>query len=329
MMLVHTHATPWVKRLGLGVLWYQVYHQPRQWVQRCRQQGITSLARLAWARWQMIAAARQLPPLPLRSGSAIEIHFLSGHRFWYQTVFCFYSLAQQTDLNLRLVVWDDGTLTAADQRAIQSACPQVRFVLTPEIQARLDQVLPIERYPYLRSRRQEYPNLRKLTDIHAGATGWNLVLDSDMLFFRPPQVLLDWLRQPQAPCHMVDVETAYGYSPELMTQLAGCPVPERINVGICGLRSDQIDWDTLEQWCRLQIEQEGSHYYQEQALTALLMASQPCIVMPAQDYILMPDESAIAAPQGVMHHYVADSKPGYFQMAWKHVTPPQTGEGAA
>ena len=61
--------------------------------------------------------------------------------------------------------------------------------------------------------------MRKLTDVHAGRTGWRLFLDSDMLFFARPDFLLAWLADPRQPCHMIDVVSAYGYSPGLMVFL--------------------------------------------------------------------------------------------------------------
>ncbi|MEB3360453.1 MAG: glycosyltransferase [Synechococcales bacterium] len=315
-----TVPTPsWVTQLGLGVVFYRLYHVPRQFLQRCQTQGLGKMLQFAHDQRRMEAAAKSLPPLANRDGEPLEVYYLSGRKFWYQTVFCFHSLVLQTNLHLRLVVVDDGTLTLPYQQAIRRVCPTVRFILADEIEARLEAVLPWERYPTLRSRRKEYPNLRKLTDIHAGTTGWKLVLDSDMLFFRPPVALLDWLQTPQMPCHMVDVETAYGYPSSLLEQLAGVPIPDRINVGITGLCSDALDWDEIEHWCRTQIEQAGSHYYQEQALVAMLMARHPRCIMPAEDYVVMPQAAAVIAPQAQLHHYVADSKQWYFRYGWRHI----------
>jgi len=318
------HARSWAKHVGLGVMVYRLFHRPRQFLQRWHRDGIGTMANLAVAQRQMERAATRLQPLPQREGVPLDVYYLSGRKFWYQTVFCFYSLALQTDLNLRLVVVDDGTLSRQYQNRIRRVCPTVRFVLAAEIQERLDAVLPWERYPTLRSRREEYPNLRKLTDIHAGGRGWKLVLDSDMLFFHPPVALLNWLQNPQNPCHMVDTETSYGYSPALMEQLAGVPIPERINVGITGLQSDAMDWDELERWCRTQIDQQGSHYYQEQALIAMVMAQQTCSVMPAEDYIVMPTVDEVRHPKAQLHHYVADSKAAYFHYGWRQVLHRQT-----
>jgi hypothetical protein len=117
---------------------------------------------------------------------------------------------------------------------------------------------------------------------------------------------------------MIDTETAYGYSDALMQDLAKVKIPERINIGICGLRSEALDWHELEYWCKTLIEREGTHYYQEQAMIAMLMARQACTVMPEQTYIVMPDRTEVLRPKAILHHYVSTSKPWYFRYAWKH-----------
>jgi hypothetical protein len=140
-----------------------------------------------------------------------------------------------------------------------------------------------------------------------------------MLFFRRPNLLLDWLANPDRPCHLVDALRAYGYSPGLMFELSGRPEPDRINVGVCGLRSETIDWDAMEFWCRTMLCREGPSYLQEQALTALLLSGQACLRLPEADYQVMPSLSEGKNPTAVLHHYVAQSKRSYFQYGWRQV----------
>ena len=153
----------------------------------------------------------------------------------------------------------------------------------------LDRHLPEARFPELRARRLNYPHLRKLTDIHCWRRGWTLVLDFDMLFFREPRFLLDWLAAPATACHMLDAMPAYGYSTHLMEELAGHPIPPLVNVGFCGLRSDAIDWDELERWCKELVAREGMSYFLEQAITAMLVAGKPRAEASAVDYRVLPD----------------------------------------
>ena len=308
------------KTMGLGVAMYRLYHAPKGLIHQYFKRDPIRRAIDSQAQLAMENAVYTLPPLPdFGTGTALEISFLSGNKFWYQTCFCAYSMAQQSKVNLRPIIYDDGTLQPNQQAELQRLFPNVQIVSQGTIQARLEAHLPAQQFPSLRQRRLIYPNLRKLTDIHIGSSGWKLVLDSDMLFFQAPTLLINWLRSPQEPCHMMDVETAYGYSSTLMESLAGSPIPDRINVGICGLNSSALDWHELECWCKTLIEREGTHYYQEQAIVAMLMARQPCTIAPAADYIVLPDRREVRSPKAILHHYVADSKPWYFRYGWRGV----------
>jgi hypothetical protein len=309
-----------VKRLKLGVILYYLYYVPKGFLQRCFQRGLINIALDAIAQQRMEKATYHLPVIESHSSIAsLEVHFLTGKRFWYQTCFCAYSLAQQTSLSICPIIYSDGSLEQRHQNEIRRIFPNVKIHLQKELDDRINTYLPKDRFPYLNERRQNYPNIRKLIDIHVGSTGWKLVLDSDMLFFRDPGFLINWLRSPQQPCCMIDTETAYGYSNELMAELAGANIPDRLNVGICGLKSEDIYWEQLEFWCKTSIEQQGTHYYQEQALVAMLMAGKLYTVAPAEEYIVMPDREEVIQPKAILHHYVADSKPLYFRYGWKHV----------
>ena len=118
---------------------------------------------------------------------------------------------------------------------------------------------------------------------------------------------------------MVDCEESYGYSRELMEELAGATIPPLLNVGICGLASELINWEELEHWCQALVEREGTSYYLEQALVAMLAARLPPTVMPRSRYITFPTRQQTLAGEGVLQHYVADSKPWYFGEAWRQL----------
>jgi hypothetical protein len=175
----------------------------------------------------MQATAPTLGPRPAAAPEASEAHFLTGRRFWYQTAFCLHSLRQQGG-EIRAVFVDDGSFTDALIAEMQRQFPGSRVLRASATEAHLDACLPASRYPTLRAQRRTYLHLRKLTDVHAGRTGWRLVLDSDMLFFRPPVALLAWLREPDRPIHMLDVHDAYGYPATSLAALTPAPVPENV-----------------------------------------------------------------------------------------------------
>jgi hypothetical protein len=309
------------RRLGLGRLWLEIYHRPLGRLRNVYLQGGPfAIRETERQRREMEMAARELPPLPQPdSDSPLCVHVLTGKRFWYQTAFCVHSLVQSAGCPIRVEIYDDGSLDPAHLELLKRLGPALRIHAQKEAIDRLDTILPKDRFPTLRALWQSYPHIRKLTDIHAGTDGWKLVIDSDLLFFRCPQVLIDWMRSPDRPLHGVDCVESYGYSRSLMEELCGAEIPPLVNVGLCGLRSEAIDWVELEMWCNTLIAREKASYFLEQALVAMIVARSPVrTVAPAMDYVTMPDESEVRAPRGVMHHYVAESKRWYFMHGWRH-----------
>lgn len=302
-----------------GRIFYQLYHRPVGIVrQTIAAGGPVETWRTARGRAEMIAAARALPLLPAFTGQrAVELHLLTGRRFWEQTAFCLWTFARHSGRPLQPVIYDDGTLTAEHRAPLTRLFPLTRFVSQAEAIARLDQFLPTSRFPTLRDRWLLYPNIRKLIDPHLGFAGWKLVLDSDLLFFRRPDLLLAWCDAPNTPLHAVDCETSYGYTQPLLNSLAGAPLAELVNVGLTGLDSSALDWSQLEWWCRDLIAREGTSYYLEQALIAMLVAGRSCTLAPAADYVTRPRSPEAEDCAAVMHHYVADSKPAYFRHNWR------------
>ena len=310
-----------LRHLGAGRVHYNLVHRPFGAARASlREGGPIEQWRTARGRRAMEAAARHLPIIAAGDTRQppLEMHFLTGRRFWYQTAFCLWTFAQHSRREIRPIIHDDGSLTPEFVAPLARIAPTARFVSVAETIERLDVHLPTARFPTLRERWQHFPLLRKLTDVHVGERGWKLFLDSDLLFFREPQLLIRWLDHPDTPLRAVDVENAYGYPLAMLNELAGRAVPEFVNTGLCGLRSDEIDWEKMEWWCRTLIARAGTHYYQEQALVALLLAGRTCTVAPLSDYVTLPQPPEVRTCAAVMHHYVAGSKSWYFRHNWKH-----------
>lgn len=282
------------------------------WAQRKTERG----------RQEMEATGERFGALPtFDNAPVVTLHLMTGRRFWYQTVFCLHSFAEAARVNIAPEIYDDGSIDAGCRERLLRLGPRVKIHSASELRVRLDAHLPADRFPALRERWENYPNIRKLIDVHLASSGWKLVIDSDLLFFREPTVLVDWLLHPTQPLHAVDCTESYGYSRGLMQELAGAPIGPLINVGLCGLRSDELNWEKLEHWCAQLIGRERTNYYLEQALVAMLVSGRTCTIAPAKDYVTMPSRDEATRPTAVMHHYVDTSKRWYFQTAWRRVLP--------
>ena len=309
-----------------GQLLLRYFHTPVGRVRRSFREGGPWAQRVTEInRREMEAAALRLGPLPdyPRSVSA-TLHLMTGRRFWYQTKFCLHSFAAASRATVNVVLYDDGSIDADCTSRLSAMGPTVRIIRAQELKQQLESFLPSTRYPILRERWDNYPNIRKLIDVHLGSSGWKLVLDSDILFFRRPDLLFNWLSCPDRPLHAVDCTESYGYSREIMTKLAGFPIAPLVNVGLCGLRSEDLDWDKIEFWCNELITRERTNYFLEQALVAMLVAGKPTEVAPQRDYVTLPSRSEAEEPKAIMHHYVDTSKRWYFRYGWRHILDERT-----
>jgi hypothetical protein len=305
-----------------GQLLLRFYHTPLgRMKDSLRHGGPFAVRETERQRAEMETAAATLPALPEFSATApVTLHLMTGRRFWYQTAFCLHSFAAAAQTTVRAELYDDGSIDAACAAHFRCLGPWVSLHLIGELRAKRDAYLPAARFPVLRERWENYPNIRKLIDPHLGSAGWKLVIDSDLLFFRRPDFLLRWLAAPDRILHAVDCTESYGYPRPLLQELAGAPIPPLVNVGLCGLRSEALDWEELERWCATLHAREKTSYYLEQALVAMLAArAHHCAVAPAADYITLPSRAEVLAPQAVMHHYVDTAKRWYFRHGWRHI----------
>jgi len=307
-----------------GKLLYHVWRRPYSYTRDLIKDGGPRQRRLTeLGRQEMEAAAYMLPPPASGRGKPVELHFLTGRNYWYQTALCLWSFAAASNRPLRPILFDDGSLSEPYIAPLKRLFPDLHVVTAAESLARLDEFLPESRYPSLRARRLVYPHLKKLLDLHVGQRGYRLQMDSDLLFFRNPDYLLDWHDNPQCPLRSEDIDTWYGYPLTMLAELAGCPsVPERVNAGVLGLRSEDFDWDKMEYWCRELLARKGPSYFQEQAFLAMLLAGRECIIPDPKDYIVFPRKPEALRCEAVMHHYVSESRRWYYQYNWRRFLGP-------
>ncbi|MBD1394713.1 glycosyl transferase [Mucilaginibacter glaciei] len=294
------------------------YRNPKSRLKHFRRfGGYINYRKMMAARKQMEKRSVGLPPV-ISAPDGLPVYFLTGQNYLYQTLYCIRSLTLVAGTNFRFILVDDGSFDDALINRIKKQLPGADLITKNIIAQNLDKIIPIERYPYLHQKRAVYTHIKKLTDIHTiPGNAWKLVLDSDMLFWHKPDQIMAWLSQPIKPIHMVDCGEAYYYSKKLMEELTGKPIKLLVNVGAIGLNSDTVDWDKLELWARELEQQEGTSYYLEQALSAMLIGNDVANVLPADSYIVNPDKITVNESQGILHHYVDLSKEVYYKTAWK------------
>jgi len=295
-----------------------LYRNPRgKWNHWQRFGGYVDYQKMLSAQKEMEKAAKNLyvnykhSLLP-----ELKVCFLTGNKFWYQTLFCAYSLQKVTPNPIHFTFYDDGTLDLIAN--IKDQIPNSTAIYTSEIENRLNTYLPAEKYPYLHHKRKVYKHIRKLTDVYVGTKGWKLMLDSDMLFTHTPTEMVDWLLNPTIPLYMQETESAYGFPKDYMEVLTKTTIWDCINVGCLGLNNEIIDWDKLEYWAKNLEEKFGTSYYLEQGLSAMILGNKACLQLDKERYVVYPNANVVY-PNAKLFHYVDLSKAEYFRNAWKSI----------
>ena len=297
-----------------------LYRHPKSELRKFKRfGGYFNYRKMIRSRKLMDESSLNLTPA-ISNPEGLLIHFLTGKKYLYQTLYCIQSLTKVTTTKFKFVLVDDGSLDDSMLEQINYQLPGAEIVTKLMIEKNLRSSLPEHLYPYLNQKRKVYPHIKKLTDVHTipGNT-WKLVLDSDMLFWSEPKQMIAWLRNPENPIHMVDCEESYGYSYELMEEVCGFKIRALINVGAIGLNSGQVNWNNIEKWTEKLEEKEGVSYYLEQALTAMIIGNCNSEILNSQEYVVNPSPQMIIRKWGVLHHYVDLSKQGYFKNAWKTI----------
>jgi len=255
--------------------------------------------------------------LPHQGGFTINV--LTGARYWDQTVGCLWTLFHQSGRTFPVRILDDGSLLPQNIEVLSRLSPEFDVQREATSLERMNRLLPELRFPTLHRLWQEYKHIRKLTDGHLGQPGLNVVLDSDMLFHRRPDALLDYLAAPDGALAMRDCQESYGYPRSVLSGLTGAPVPEAVNVGLVALHSESIRWPDVEQWARTLIDRHGRSYFLEQALVAMWLSTTPHSLLPRDSHAVIaePDDRIESTAQLV--HYVHASKRQYFDRDWQAV----------
>ncbi|MCX2575917.1 glycosyltransferase family 2 protein [Pedobacter sandarakinus] len=298
-----------------------LYRNPKAFMKHVnRFGGYLNYRRMLLAMKEMQISVNHLP-IVSSNPNGKQLYFLTGKKYFYQTLFCIVSLTRCTQFSFEFVLVDDGSMDDDFEMLVRKHIQGVKIYRSNDIEQRLIHYLPTTLYPNIVQKRKVYPHIKKLTDIHCltEEPSWKLVLDSDMLFWNNPDELLEWLKNPEHPIYMNDCVESYGYSTELMTTLAGSAIPKLVNVGVIGLNSENIDWNKIDQWIGALEKKEGTSYYLEQALTAMIIGSGQAHILSKNAYIVNPTFKQVEQQNGVLHHYVDLSKEAYFKIAWKKI----------
>lgn len=170
-----------------------------------------------------------------------DVHSLICHRDVDMALLCLNSLLKHSLEPLRIVLHDDGSLTAADIDKLYAGIPGAKIITRAETDELMRPVLA--RYPNCTTFRERWPTGLKLIDIPVLASDDIASIDTDILFFRPFTGMFRWPGDSTAALFMQDYQDAYSLKP---WQLGTLKLPSRLNAGLMFIRKNAYDLDFIE-----------------------------------------------------------------------------------
>jgi hypothetical protein len=235
---------------------------------RCRKQFGRGF-HVAWqrdvVRWRVL----KTPPISGLTDATCEIHVLTCDRDWLDLIWCLKSFFSVCEVRFRLCIHDDGSVRPEGISALRQHFPDARVIRRNEADRTVGQML--KNYPRCHELRRTNNLALKVFDFLAYLEGERLfLLDSDILFFRRPSVLIERLTNRAYRQNSLNRDWGMGYSvdPEAVSAALSFPFQSHINSGLGLIHKASYDLNDFERW--LQLPEILSHSHRvEQTLVAL------------------------------------------------------------
>jgi len=224
---------------------------------------------------------RILKARPIAAGHGpVEVHMLLHHRRILEGIWALYSFAYFTRVPCQIYVHSDGSLTTHDVTRLHGVLPGATVI--PRHQADRRVITRLRHLGLTTSIvfRDRLVFALKLFDPFFFGEHKNLfLLDSDVLFFRRPDELLDEIidaeRREMVSLYSPDNGCRYCLSPETLYALLGQPCVADFNPGVLRTSRSALDLGRVETYLQ-RPEFWGSssrpHYYGELTLWAMQLS---------------------------------------------------------
>jgi hypothetical protein len=309
--------------MGLGKLFYLLIYKPTHNLRyNLTHFGLKGWINLRRYENSMRVLAKKENPITISTDqSAIEISYLTGEKYWHQTLYGIKSLNKYLKGDFRVRIYSDGSLSDKLISILQRFCPQIQFINEEAVIDYLDEYLPASKYPSLRFLRDWHPFFRRLIDIHT-SKAWGIHLDSDMLFFNTPLEIIDAHKKGTA-IYMKELlqQSFYVDNIDTLNHKYGINCTPLVNGGLIAYNGKDVDYEDLEVKATTLLEnyKHSGPARIEQTLTAYILNNQNATGLNADKYHIFYDKGIPCNTDQILRHYIFKAKLPYFKSEWKNI----------
>jgi len=199
----------------------------------------------------------------------VPIHVLTGAKDWELCAWMLASFFHFTEQTWSVTIHDDGTLTSEICTQLKKLLKSVRIISRDEADTKMDKLLLP--FPFSHDYRNKHPLALKIFDMpHFCESDRLIVLDSDVLFFKYPREITNWVSKKVSECWFnEDVEEGSLISTDNAWSDLGVALWPRVNSGLCLLSKEALDLEFCERALGETSILKGHIWRVEQTLFAL------------------------------------------------------------
>lgn len=236
----------------------------------------------------------------------VSVHMLVSSQTWDAGIMAAISFEHFSGRRWPLFIHEDGSVSVAQRNVIERILPGVQFVPRPEAEARISRHL--SSHPKCLSNRSRHNLFLKFLDFPAFAPYERfVVLDSDVIFFKRPGEILDWVDAGKEECWFnEDTKEKYCIPRPRIEEALQMKIWERVNTGICLMPKSAISLELSERL--IATFETNAHHPQffEQTLYAVMASALNRGGMLPATYNI--NWGYLRAPGSICRHYVGAFK---------------------
>jgi hypothetical protein len=244
---------------------------------------------------------RILSTRPVECGdSTCEIHVLTSEADWLNLLWALKTFYFYSERRYGLCIHDDGSLSSDALRSLRFHFPGARIIDRKQADQSVGDAL--KAYPRcLRLRQTNHFGPKLMDFVHYLKGDRMMLIDSDILFFAAPRVLLERIENPAYKLNTVnpDVGSAYTVKAEDVKRICGIDLPSRFNSGLGLIHRESMRFDWIEEF--LTLPGIDSHFWRIEQTTYALCSARYGVELLPEEYAVRFSGSSEGLPS---RHYV-------------------------
>jgi len=256
----------------------------------------------------MVLRKLQKVSRPARAITTASVHMQLSKSTLSMGLLSLRSLEAATERSWPIFIHDDGSMGEEEIKTLKGYFPDIRVLLRKDVDE--DSIARIGPYEHVARMRRKFVYGVKFTDPHYYAPTPNFILlDSDVVFYKRPDVLMDWAENQRDACHFnQDPGECYCVDTEDIQPLYSFPIWRNVNAGLLLLRREALDLEVAEKFLAnlAKTISPKRYFVMEQTMQAVMMSAYGKGGPLDWEYRVLWD---CYAPKGVVSgHYVGEGK---------------------